>query len=134
MKTDVEVKRESQSPAYKEAFFKLSHCGRFGAIISGKDVLRWIASREDGIAFAREASVCERIISHADREKLMQLIARAPYLAMRENQVEFQVRESVKKLNESLEAYQGLRRYMFTLSEKVDADLAEQALAQRPYD
>jgi len=132
MQEDVEVRPEPKNPAFKEVFFELSKCGRFGAIMSGKDVLRWIASREKGVTFAREASVHECILSHSDADKVIQQILDAPCIASREDHVDFYVRTSVDELNKNLEAYHGVRRNMFNFAEKVDESLCQRILAERP--
>lgn len=131
MKTDVEVKPEIKSPAYKVVTFKLSNCGRFGAIMSGKDTLRWIASRDEGIKFVREASAYESIISYVNREKLIRFITKAECLAMREDQVDFYVRTSVEELNRDLETYQGLRQQMYRIAKDTDKSLCQRISADR---
>ena len=151
MKTDVEVKEvktgrvRKPSPLFKDVFFRLSHCARFGCIVGKRktgriEVLRWITSREEGRRFTQEASAHEYIMSHDDMNNLNRQMEGAVHLPMFEQHVDVIVHNAVEKLNSALESYRSEhprdnRRYKELLreAESVDERIIAEVHRENPF-
>ena len=124
--------RLRKSPRYSEVFFRLSECGKFGVVLGNGLELTYVASKSNGVAYAR-MSYDEGFIDEERKNYLCRLINAAPRMAFSNDHVEARIREEVRILNLELEHAVSLINGVRKHAEKFDEEVIGKIRASYGY-